>query len=607
MQDDLPRDPKDAGHFNETASLGKEAYSVLDRVFTHNQQSESFMDLEKRYQTLLVRTWLPSTVSYEATSMVEEMDKIRRKQIAITREHAVDPVTCVANHDVSVLLDRAEKEGLNEWERGNLRVMKNHYLYLSAFKKDPSLIDRYLNTLKDGSNTWLESLDIEDAEQSWEMQRPAFEAAFGVLKESMKEPARLLSLSEGRHVALSEAALRQLNPGVTNEDVDKIFAEMKPGFKNIVSKIQHQINSGTAPQILDLPEIPSEVQRRIFERVKDDILQGAGYDQKALDRAGVSLQFETSATGTCWGHSKDIVLAVETYPKDITKGLGNTWHETGHLLYLLEMNKLPQEIRNKPVATFNGFGVHEAAAIMMEQTGLREKAYEVVEPIMREELAKAKQEGLLPSEFDVNDPALSAENMHRQANRPNLSDMEWCTSELALTPNMAWRVNAFRKIFDDQLELKDLPQFWAKEMMEWTGIEHDPKNFRVGEDHIFSGLGGYFWAYMTGVFTATTLQTEIAAKGSAPDNQVNNLASYSAPYSQILRDRIFQHASKETPDKLLENALGTNISDSGVIKGYLRRLSAAAKSGMPPPDTDLAAKFGGRENHLQFDQHENNY
>ena len=35
------------------------------------------------------------------------------------------------------------------------------------------------------------------------------------------------------------------------------------------------------------------------------------------------------------------------------------------------------------------------------------------------------------------------------------------TSELALPPNMAWRVLAERRILDEEMRVADLPAFWA--------------------------------------------------------------------------------------------------------------------------------------------------
>lgn len=581
--------------FRAANGQGKEAYLILDNLFTNSAAHKSFMDLENRYHTLLPRTWLPETAPEDAERMSVEMEAIRREQIRIISASVRDPKTGTG-HDIDVLFDRAKKHASNltDWERGNLRVMEDYYLFLSSFKKDQQFIDKYIDTLKNSSRAWLETLNEDKADHAWQAQRPLLEASFDVLRQSMQEPARILSERLGRPVSLSEAALMQLNPGVTGKEVTETLDTIKARFRHIIAQVRAQEKSGTAPALLPLPEIPSEIQMRVFERLRQEILAGAGYDEETLAHDNVELLFTTGATGVCWGYSRNIVLAIETYPENVTKGLSNAWHETGHALYLLEMNRLPPEARDKPVATFNGFGTHEAAAITMEQAGLRAKAFELVAPVLKDELEKAVRDGRLPPEFNTADPALSPENLYRTANRPNLTDMEWGTSELALAPNMAWRIKAFRNIFDGKLEVKDLPAFWAKEMTEWTGIKYEPENFRIGEDHIFSGLGGYFWAYMTGAFTATAFQDRIARESLAPDSRATDIASYSASYSNFLREKIFRHGSKDMPEELLKSVIGLSIWDKRVIHAYLERLSAAILDGMPAPDEILLQRYGSK-------------
>ena len=79
--------------FKIEAGSGKEAYLILDRLFTDNENRKSFMDLENRYQTLLVRTWLPSTEPEEFSAIINEMGQIRRQQISMTSDCITNPKT----------------------------------------------------------------------------------------------------------------------------------------------------------------------------------------------------------------------------------------------------------------------------------------------------------------------------------------------------------------------------------------------------------------------------------------------------------------------------------------------------------------------------------
>jgi carboxypeptidase Taq len=487
------------------------------------------------------------------------------------------------SRDIDALLSRAEAQAsnLDDWERGNLARMRHIYTHQSGFLK-PGLIERYEQTLAEAEHDWAATLDIDDPAQAFAAQVAPFENALAVIRESVAEPARRMGVKP------SEAALDLLNPGMTNAQIDRALTAMKADYPGLVAAIRAQDAQTPAP--LSAPAIPSAVQLRIFARIRDEMLAAAGWDDNALQQAGITLHpMASTQTGFCWGSSKNIRLSIETTEDALYRGIGNTWHEVGHMLYLLHMSRLPPQAQDRPVAQFNGFGAHETAAMFMEQAGMRHKAMQLVAPIIHDELARAKAQGLLPAAFDVSDPSLSADNLYRQANRPQLDDMEWGTSELALVPQMAWRVEALRKLIDGDMRTRDLPQFWARSMKDWTGIDHDPADFRIDESHVFEGLGGYFWAYMTGAFTAAGLQKDIAAQAVAHDKSLPagaRLAGYVKLYSDVLEKRLFADASKRPALETLRRAL--NGGDPNGPAAYMDRLGAATRPDMPAPDEVLA-------------------
>jgi carboxypeptidase Taq len=481
---------------------------------------------------------------------------------------------------------------LDNWERGNLARMNHIYTHQSGFI-EPGLIERYEQTLADAEQEWISNYNEDAPEEGFAAQIEPFSRAIAVIREAVAEPARRMGVKP------SEAAQDLLNPGVSNDDVDKILAKIKPGYPELVAAITAQSNETEPP--LALPEIPTEVQLRIFDRLKNEMLLAAGWNEDKLAQSGVNIApLQTSATGFSWGSNKNITISIESYEDNLVKGLGNTRHETGHLLYLLHMSTLPEQAQDRPVGQFNGFGAHETAAMFMEQAGFRHTAIELSTPIIHEELARAQSEGLLPADFDVDDPALTPDNLYRLTNRPDLQNTDWCTSELVLPPNMAWRVLAMRKLIDEEtitdpqtgaqrpFAVTDLPQFWADTMKDWTGIDHDPKAFQIGESHVFEGLGGYFWAYMTGAMSAATLHSQIAPQATAQDAKVNSLQDYVRLYTDTLKTRLFDHASKYSP---LETLLRTlNGADPHDPAAFMARVSAAAQPGMPAPDEILATR-----------------
>ena len=269
--------------------------------------------------------------------------------------------------------------------------------------------------------------------------------------------------------------------------------------------------------------------------------------------AGGTIELTTAQTGFSWGSGSNIKLAIETYPHDPLKGLANAMHECGHMLYMLEMNRLPPSVRGTPVAQPNGTAKNESAALYFERVGLRKEFFALAAPLIRRELG-------------VSGPEWEAGNLHRLATRHDLTDTGWGISEAMLAPNMAWRALAERRILDGEMAVGELPEFWARTMEEFTRIPHDPEQFIVGEDHWPGGLTGYFYAYQSGAMDAAALHED-----TIPDSTAGSLSDYLRPYYGHIRDSVFRHGSRESPESMLD------------AEGYLERLLADAGPKNPAP------------------------
>jgi carboxypeptidase Taq len=357
-------------------------------------------------------------------------------------------------------------------------------------------------------------------------------------------------------VPVSQACLDIYNPGMTNEAVDDTFERLAGGWPRLMRRLREK--EKTLPPPLPITQdIPADAQLRLFAKIEEAMLEAAGWDNAALARAGVTIELTTAQTGFSWGSGKNIKLAIETDPRDLLKGLANAMHECGHMLYMLEMNRLPESVQGTPAAQPNGTAKNESAALYFERAGLRREFFALAAPLIQQELG-------------VSGPEWESSNLHRLATRHDLRDTGWGASEAMLAPNMAWRALAERRILDGEMSVGDLPEFWAQTMEEFTGIAHDPAQFIVGEDHWPAGLAGYFHAYQSGAMDAAALHAEIA-----PNPAASSLQEYLQPYYEHIRDRIFRHGSRESPESLLDAA------------GYLEKLTGDAdpRPSAPPAFT----------------------
>jgi carboxypeptidase Taq len=543
----------DPSHGNSCAS--REAYLRLRDIFADFQR---FAD---QYTELQPQKWLLSE-GEELNRIVAKMKFCRREQIKLLSDPA---------HNIENLLTVAERdtENLNDWERGNLVQFRRILTHFSGFIDDPALVDLYEDTLGNTVHQWMQTFETEimqDREAAFVQQVPILECAFGMRRRIAEEPARRMNKK------IFDVCLDYLNPNTHYAEVEAVFAALKDKHRAMFTGIQAQ--DAVTPRPLALPSIAADKQLAFFETIIKSFLETAGWHEVALAQEEIEIKISTAQTGFCWGSKKNITLAVEVCEHNFFSGLANVMHECGHLLYLLEMNRLPKDVQGQPVAQFNGFGIHEFAAMFFEQVGLRRRFFEIIAPRIQEVLG-------------VSGAVWSADNLYRLANRPNLDDTEWGKSAQVLTPNMAWRIEAERKILDGDIAVEELPTLWVRVMEEYTGIKHDPAQFMIRESHFLEGLVGYFFAYQSGDMAATMLHSAIVRDHAAPDVAAHDLASYLRPYYTQIRDKVFVQGCKIAPSDLLQQIFG-DYPDPVL---YMERLSAPAQSGMPAPDEVLMRKF----------------
>ena len=515
--------------FKKEAGGETRAYRDLLAVFT------AFQRLQSRYEEVQPQKWLLPD-GPERAAAVAEMKSCRRGQAAL-----------FAGVDVDALLAEAETktEALDEWERGNLRLFRRQYTHFSGFM-DTAAMEHYEDVIAAAETAWLATLAIADRQEAFRRQIPILESAFAARRRVMAEPARRMG------VPVSQACLDIYNPGMTNAAVDDTFDRLAAGWPRLMERLREKEKTLPAPLPIT-QEIPADAQLRLFAKIEEAMLEAAGWDKAALARAGIKIELTTAQTGFSWGSGKNIKLAIETDPHDLLKGLANAMHECGHMLYMLEMNRLPASVRGTPAAQPNGTAKNESAALYFERVGLQKEFFALAAPLIRRELG-------------VDGPEWQAGNLYRLATRHDLTDTNWGISEAMLAPNMAWRALADRRILDGEMTVSELPEFRARTMEEFTGIPHDPKQFIVGEDHWPAGLMGYFHAYQAGAMDAAALHDEIA-----PDSDAGSLREYLRPYYKHIRDRIFSHGSRESPESMLD------------ADAYLEKLVGDAGPGSPAP------------------------
>jgi Zn-dependent M32 family carboxypeptidase len=492
--------------------------------------------------------------------------------------------------NVPELLQTAKKGivGLSPMDQANLKTMEDIYAARSGFVGNPETIAAYAEELAGSSEKFwtireklghieelhsrhMARIDASGApptrrqethqlkleHQMREEKKNAFEQTKAMLVPMMEQKRLLLSpASKALGIPVSEVALREWNPAIKSADIDRIFESVKSSYPEFYAKAETIAKNNTPEPALPLPLVPIADQKRLFMRLRDTVLESAGWDQSRMKEAGINSHFSLHKGGLsmCWGAPQEQYMVVAASNKNLMAGVFNTMHESGHLAYLLGLTEMDKSLKGQPVAQINGYGTHEVSAMTNEAITADKKFFELVAPIIREEL-------------HVDGPEWSAENLYRISQRQESTD--WSAGGIDCIPEVAWRVKASRLLLDGPGKVEDavdaIPHLWAKTMEEYTGKPHDPADFSFEEDHWVTDMESYFYAYAHGAMGAALVCDK--TKRSLPEEKTaETLVDYLRPYTDTLRQDIHLKGRVSDPIAMLEQGMGRKLDATPLME-----------------------------------------
>jgi carboxypeptidase Taq len=125
-------------------------------------------------------------------------------------------------------------------------------------------------------------------------------------------------------------------------------------------------------------------------------------------------------------------------------------------------------------------------------------------------------------------------------------------------------------MLEGKLAVRDLPDAWRERMKSDLGVAPSDDRDGVLQDvHWFGGvIGGAFQGYTLGnILSAQFFQAATKARSTIPDGI--RRGEFDALHSW-LRENLYQHGRKFTPDELVRHATGSPLSIQPYVR-YLRR------------------------------------
>lgn len=318
--------------------------------------------------------------------------------------------------------------------------------------------------------------------------------------------------------------------GLNTKTLDKFFAAVREKLVPVIAKIKNQ------PDVSFLHKHYPIADQRVFSDYLMDVL---GLDRNHCVIGETEHPFTT-------GFSKYDVRITTHYHEDaVESSMYSVIHEGGHATY--ERN-IGDDITLLPIGEGVSMSVHECQSRFFENIiGRSEPFIEAIFPKMQE---------LFPKQLE----GVTAHQFYVAVNKAEPSLIRTEADELTYSMHVMVRYELEKRLFNGDLEAKDLPAEWNRLYKEYLGVDvPDDRRGVLQDSHWAGGLFGYFPSYALGsAYGAQMLrrmEQDIDVWGNVKKGDLKPIVDW-------LTARIYRFGALKEPTALMEEVFGAPFDPS---------------------------------------------
>ena len=339
---------------------------------------------------------------------------------------------------------------------------------------------------------------------------------------------------------IADPLIDKADQGMTTRTVRALFAQLRGELVPIVRAITGQpVADDHCLRGAFGEQAQLEFSRSVLERV--------GYD---LERGRLDKTHHPFCTKFAAG---DVRITTRLNENDVVEALFTILHEAGHAMY---EQGVDFALEGTPAGWGASAGVHESQSRLWENV------------VGRGRLFWRHYYPLLQAAFPAQLRPVDAEVFYRAINKVERSLIRTDADEVTYNLHVMLRFDLEIDLLEGRLAVKDLPEAWRARMQADLGVTPvDDKDGCLQDVHWFSGhIGGGFQGYTIGnILSAQFYEAAVRAHPEIPDEiargEFGTLHGW-------LRENLYRHGSKFTPDEVVERATGAPVT----IEPYLAYL-----------------------------------
>ncbi len=339
-----------------------------------------------------------------------------------------------------------------------------------------------------------------------------------------------------------------------DEPYDALLDDFERGMKTAeVRSVFERLKEGLVPLIADASA----------QQVDDSFLHGhfpvppqKELEQVVLSRFGFregSWRIDPTEHPFATSFGTSDVRMTTRYPDTELSGIFAAMHEGGHALY--EHNVDPA-LERTPLCRGTSLALHESQSRMFENlVGRSLSFWRWGYPHVQRLFPRLAGVGL--------------EDFHRAINRVRPSLIRIEADQATYSLHIILRFELEQELIAGSVDLHELPAIWNARMGEYLGVDVPDDAHGVLQDvHWSRGTIGYFPTYALGNVISVQIWDKVLE--DVPDLDQRLEQGDLTPLCDWLRERLWRHGRKFTPQETLERVVGGGLDP----EPYLRYLNA---------------------------------
>lgn len=342
----------------------------------------------------------------------------------------------------------------------------------------------------------------------------------------MREKASIIS--EKLNISSYEALLNEHEPGISVRALDSLFSDIQGWLPELISQCDKHI---------DNKAFENAVSIKTQTKINSTVLKDLGFD---FTRG----RLDISHHPFCAGNRDDIRITNAFSNNDIISGIYATLHECGHAFY---ESHLPRKFPGMPCDYPCSVGIHESQSLLFEMF-IGKTNYFI--KYLTDTLSYY---GIKTNEEVIKKHVLKLKPL----------EMRIKTDELHYLQHIYLRYLVERDIFDKNLNMKEIPDYWNELSTKLLGF--NPERFYnrgcMEDIHWSAGFFGYFPCYMLGYVYAAQLFNSLKT------HSLKNITSW-------LNENIWSVGRRMNSIELIESRTNSSISTEyaklSIIDRYIK-------------------------------------